>query len=71
MIGSTAPRMLRSVTSYADLWNSYFTDTGNRASGVAPLRATVDAACRAAGRDPASLERNVTVMIAYPHGKNA
>jgi alkanesulfonate monooxygenase SsuD/methylene tetrahydromethanopterin reductase-like flavin-dependent oxidoreductase (luciferase family) len=71
MIGSTAPRMLRTVTSYADLWNSYFTDSGNRVSGIVPLRETVDAACRAAGRDPASLERSVTVMIEYPQGTNA
>ena len=71
LIGSTAPRMLRTVTRYAELWNSYFTDTNNRASGVAALRVRVDAACLAAGRDPATLQRSVSVMVSYPHGVNA
>ena len=66
LIGSTAPRMLRAVTRYADAWNTYFTTIANRAANVAPLRETVDAACRAAGRDPATLERTVSLQVGYP-----
>jgi alkanesulfonate monooxygenase SsuD/methylene tetrahydromethanopterin reductase-like flavin-dependent oxidoreductase (luciferase family) len=71
MIGSTAPRMLRTLIDYGEMWNAFYTDTNNRASGIAPLRETVDAACRAAGRDPASVEGTACVMVHYPeHGSN-
>jgi alkanesulfonate monooxygenase SsuD/methylene tetrahydromethanopterin reductase-like flavin-dependent oxidoreductase (luciferase family) len=63
MIGTTGERMLRLTARYADSWNAYFSDTGNRASGVAPLRERVDAACRAEGRDPGTLERTVSVLV--------
>lgn len=65
MIGSTSPRMLRLTALYADLWNAYFSRTGNRASGVAEPRALVDAACADAGRDPATLERTITVYVDF------
>jgi probable F420-dependent oxidoreductase len=71
MIGSTAPRMLRAAMRYADSWNAYFTSIENRAAGVPPLRELVDAACREHGRDPATLERTVTLQVGYPDGVNA
>jgi alkanesulfonate monooxygenase SsuD/methylene tetrahydromethanopterin reductase-like flavin-dependent oxidoreductase (luciferase family) len=66
MIGSTSERMLGLTARYANLWNAYYDDTGNRAAGIPPLRAKVDAACHAAGRDPASLGRTASVQIVYP-----
>ena len=63
LLGTTGQRMLRLTARYADQWNAYFTRTGNRASGVAPLREAVDAACREVGRDPATLERTITVYV--------
>jgi alkanesulfonate monooxygenase SsuD/methylene tetrahydromethanopterin reductase-like flavin-dependent oxidoreductase (luciferase family) len=59
-------RMLRLIAAHADMWNVWALTTGNRASGVPPLRAAVDAACEAVGRDPATLERTAAVMVDFP-----
>ena len=64
MIGTTGPKMLRLTAKYADMWNSYWTRTNNSPSGVAPLRAMVDEACAEVGRDPATLQRSVSVLTA-------
>jgi alkanesulfonate monooxygenase SsuD/methylene tetrahydromethanopterin reductase-like flavin-dependent oxidoreductase (luciferase family) len=53
---------------HADSWNVWFSDTGNRPDGVPPLRNLVDAAARAAGRDPGDIERTVAVLIRLPGG---
>ena len=68
MIGSTGERMLRITVPYVDSWNAWYDATGNRPEGVRPLRETVDAACRAAGRDPATLERTVAVQVRLSRG---
>ncbi|HEX5147935.1 MAG TPA: LLM class flavin-dependent oxidoreductase [Candidatus Limnocylindrales bacterium] len=68
MIGSNGPRMLRMTVPYVRSWNSWFSNTGNRAEGVPPLRDLVDEACRDAGRDPAEVERTVAVLIRLPGG---
>lgn len=65
MLGTTGPRMLRITARYADLWNVYFTRTGNSAAGIPPLRAEVDAACVEVGRDPATLGRTVTAYVDF------
>lgn len=64
LIGSIGPRMLKLVAKYADQWNAYYDDTKNSVEGAAQLRDVVDAACDEAGRDPASLERTITVLVA-------
>lgn len=63
LLGTAGNRMLRLTAQYADAWNAYFTHTNNRADGVPPLRERVDAACRAAGRDPETLQRTATVLV--------
>jgi probable F420-dependent oxidoreductase len=68
LIGSSGPRMLAATLPYVDAWNAWYVDTGNRARGVAPLRAVVDAAAAAAGRDPAAIERTVAVLVQLPGG---
>jgi probable F420-dependent oxidoreductase len=68
MIGSTGERMLRITAPHVDSWNAWFADTGNRASGVGPLRDKVDAASADAGRDPAAIERTVAVHVRLPGG---
>jgi alkanesulfonate monooxygenase SsuD/methylene tetrahydromethanopterin reductase-like flavin-dependent oxidoreductase (luciferase family) len=68
MIGSSGERMLAIAIPYVDAWNAWFSDTENRPDGVAPLRARVDAAARAAGRDPAEIERTVAALVALPGG---
>jgi probable F420-dependent oxidoreductase len=68
MIGSTGPRMLRATMAHADAWNAWYNDTGNAASGVAPLRALVDDACREVGREPSDVERTAAVLVRTPGG---
>lgn len=69
LIGSIGPRMLAATLPYADAWNAWYADTGNRPDGVAPLRVLVDEACRAAGREPADIERTVAVQVRMPGGR--
>jgi len=69
MIGSTGERMLRITAPHVDSWNAWYSDTGNRAAGVAPLRQKVDAACDEVGRDRAAIERTVAVQVRLPGGK--
>lgn len=59
MIGSSSPRMLGLTARYADQWNIFHTSP----EVLAERRETVDAACRAAGRDPATLERTASVRV--------
>jgi probable F420-dependent oxidoreductase len=63
MIGTTGPRMLDLTARYADGWNVYFDKTDNSAAAIPALREQVDAACRAAGRDPATLARSASVIV--------
>lgn len=69
LLGSSGPRMLEIAIPYVDAWNAWYDATGNRPEGVAPLRERVDAACRAAGRDPASVERTVAVLVRLTGGR--
>jgi alkanesulfonate monooxygenase SsuD/methylene tetrahydromethanopterin reductase-like flavin-dependent oxidoreductase (luciferase family) len=64
MIGSQGPRMLRIAAPRVESWNAWYAWYGNRPDGLAPLRAEVDAACAAVGRDPATLARTVAVLVA-------
>lgn len=68
MLGTMGPRMLRLAARHADAWNAWFTWFGNRPSGVAALRAKVDAACAEVDRDPATLTRTVTVLVQFGSG---
>jgi alkanesulfonate monooxygenase SsuD/methylene tetrahydromethanopterin reductase-like flavin-dependent oxidoreductase (luciferase family) len=68
LIGTTGPRMLTLTARHADLWNVWFSETGNLVDNLLPLRAAVDAACVAAGRDPATLARTAAVLVEVgPH----
>ena len=67
MIGSNGPRMLRATMPYADSWNSWYNDFGNRPDGVAaaprprgrslPRRRARPGRCRADGRRPRPVAR--------------
>ncbi|HUG16469.1 MAG TPA: LLM class flavin-dependent oxidoreductase [Thermomicrobiales bacterium] len=63
MVGTIGPRMLRLTARHADIWNVYFDKTGNSPDALPALRARVDEACVAEGRDPATLERSASVII--------
>jgi probable F420-dependent oxidoreductase len=71
MLGTTGPRMLRLAAAHADGWNAWFTRFGNRPEGIPELRAAVDEACADVGRDPASLERTVAVLVQVRSGEPA
>ena len=74
MVGasSAGPRMLDLAARYADGWNTWFNSTGNTVEGLRPLLANVDAACAAAGRDPATLGRSAAVIVEVgPHEPSA
>jgi alkanesulfonate monooxygenase SsuD/methylene tetrahydromethanopterin reductase-like flavin-dependent oxidoreductase (luciferase family) len=66
MIGSHGERMLGITLPHVQAWNAWFEWFGNTPEGYRPLRASIDAACRAAGRDPAEVERTVALFVAYP-----
>lgn len=62
MIGTTGPRMLRLTATYADAWNAF----ANSVPVAQEKSALVDAACSDVGRDPATLERTITVEACIP-----
>ncbi len=63
LVGAHGERMLRLTARYADLWNAW---GQHDPTAIPPLRAAVDAACAAVGRDPATLARTVSVLIDLP-----
>lgn len=60
VIGSSSPRMMGLMATYADAWNR---DRINDVETLLDLEAQVDAACIAAGRDPATLGRTVGIQV--------
>ena len=64
LFGTKAPRMGRLMARYADSWNAYYDDTHNQVEGVRKLRPIIDGYCEQEGRDPKTLERTCTVMVA-------
>ena len=69
LLGSTGERMLAIGAPHIDSWNAWFNAFGNRPEGIAPLRSKVDAAARAAGRDPASIERTAAILVQLTGGR--
>jgi len=69
MIGSSGQRMLGYTAPHMDAWNAWHDWFGNRPEGLAGFMASVDDACRAAGRDPSEVERTCTVLIQLTGGQ--
>ena len=63
MIGSSGPRMLGIALPHVDMWNAWLCRGDSSAAEVPELRALVDAACAGAGRDPADIERSVSINV--------
>jgi alkanesulfonate monooxygenase SsuD/methylene tetrahydromethanopterin reductase-like flavin-dependent oxidoreductase (luciferase family) len=63
---ATGSRMLRLTAQYADCWDGWVAFHRSRADVVPALRERVDAACRAQGRDPATLARSLSIQVALP-----
>jgi hypothetical protein len=62
-------RMLAITLPWVQAWNAWFTWFDNSVEGYLPLRETIDAACRAVGRDPAEVERTLALLVAFPGAK--
>ena len=69
MVGSIGERMLAITIPHVDLWNAWYDWFGNTPEGLVPHLAAVDAAARAAGRDPADIGRTAAVLVELPEGR--
>ena len=66
MIGTfLGERMMRLTAEHADHWNLWAWSTGNTPATTKPLQDKMDAVCESIGRDPASLERSVAVLVDF------
>lgn len=63
LVGTRNPRMDRLAAHHADVWNAAWP---NRAETLASRITAIDAACEEVGRDPATLERTVGIMVDLP-----
>jgi alkanesulfonate monooxygenase SsuD/methylene tetrahydromethanopterin reductase-like flavin-dependent oxidoreductase (luciferase family) len=66
MVGSEGERMLAITLPHVDAWNAWFSWFDNRLERYGALRQKIDDACRAAGREPAHVQRTVALYIAMP-----
>jgi hypothetical protein len=60
--------MLEITLQYVASWNVWHSDTGNSPDGVAPLLERVAEACSKVGRDPATVDATVCVLVRMPGG---
>ena len=63
MVGSTGDRVLAATLPHVDTWNTWFDWYGNTPEGFEAKLSSIEAACERAGRDPASIERSVCVLV--------
>lgn len=66
MVGSMGERMLAITLPHVDAWNAWGPWFGNSVEGYRAVHATIDAACRSAGRAPADVARTVALIVALP-----
>jgi alkanesulfonate monooxygenase SsuD/methylene tetrahydromethanopterin reductase-like flavin-dependent oxidoreductase (luciferase family) len=69
LIGSIGERMLGITLPWVQAWNAWYSWFDNSVEGYRPMRDGVDAACVAAGRDPAQVERTLALLVGFPGGK--
>jgi probable F420-dependent oxidoreductase len=68
LLGTAGNRMLGLTAQYADIWNTWFSQTNNDLGQLKTLLERVDAACIEHGRDPSTLERSTAMAIEIaPH----
>jgi alkanesulfonate monooxygenase SsuD/methylene tetrahydromethanopterin reductase-like flavin-dependent oxidoreductase (luciferase family) len=70
IIAAGGPKMLRLVARYADAWNWWGWDETLEEVGerVRPIIETLEKACEAEGRDPATLGRTFDLYTVVPEG---
>lgn len=66
MIGTNiGSRRMQGITArYADSWNVFYDNTANRVTGFERAKADFDEALSEEGRDPATIDATVTVLVA-------
>ena len=64
MIGSIGSRILEATLPHVELWNTWHAWYGNSATGLKELVKKIDDACREVGRDPNSVAKTATALIA-------
>jgi probable F420-dependent oxidoreductase len=69
MIGSQGEGTLRHTLPHVAAWNGWHAWVGNQPERYPELRERVDALCREAGRDPATVERTLSVLLRLPGGE--
>ena len=69
LVGSIGERMLRITLPWVQAWNAWYSWFDNSVEGHRPMRDAVDAACVAAGRDPAEVERTLALLVGFPGRK--
>jgi len=69
LVGSMGERMLAITLPWVQAWNAWYTWFGNTVEGYRLLRDRIDAACTAAGRDPAEVERTLALLVNFPDAK--
>lgn len=70
MVGSNGERVLRITLPTVQVWNTWFTEFGNRADGFATLDRRVTEIATEVGRDPATVERSACVLVALGPSAN-
>ena len=68
MVGSVGPRMLEITLPHVDAWNVWYRQSNNTPDGLEPILRQVEEACRAVGRDPATVEMTSAVFVRLPGG---
>jgi alkanesulfonate monooxygenase SsuD/methylene tetrahydromethanopterin reductase-like flavin-dependent oxidoreductase (luciferase family) len=68
MVGSVGPKMLEITLPHVAAWNVWYRQSSNTPDGLEPILRQVDEACRAVGRDPATLEKTSAVFVRLPGG---
>ena len=68
MVGSVGPRMLEITLPHVEMWNVWYRQTHNSPAGLEPILRDVEAAAKAVGRDPATLEKTAAVFVQLPGG---
>jgi alkanesulfonate monooxygenase SsuD/methylene tetrahydromethanopterin reductase-like flavin-dependent oxidoreductase (luciferase family) len=68
MLGSTSPRMLSIGLPHVDQWNVWWSLCGNTPAGFGRVKARVDEAIVAAGRQPGDVEATCAVLVRLPGG---
>jgi probable F420-dependent oxidoreductase len=68
MVGSVGPRMLELTLPHVEAWNVWYRQSNNTPDGLEPILRQVDEACRAVGRDPATLEKTSALFVRLPGG---